>query len=52
MNNVYDDPAYQDVVTDLKTKLTGLREKYGDSEELDQKYMDIYYDKGWRKKKL
>ena len=52
MNNVYDDPAYQDVVADLKTKLTGLREKYGDSKELDQKYMDIYYDRGWRKKKL
>lgn len=42
MNNVYDDPSYADVVKELKTKLTGLRKKYNDSPELDQKYIDIY----------
>ena len=39
MNNVYNDPAYADVVKDLKVKLTDLRVKYKDSEELDKKYL-------------
>ena len=42
LNNVYDDPAYADVVTELKEKLAELRVKYKDSEELDQKYIDKY----------
>ena len=39
MNNVYNDPAYADVVKDLKVKLADLRIKYKDSEELDKKYL-------------
>ena len=39
MNNVIDDPNYSEVVKDLKVKLTELRVKYKDSEELDKKYM-------------
>jgi len=39
MNNVYNDPAYADVVKELKVKLAGLRVKYKDSEELDQKFI-------------
>ena len=39
MNNVYDDPAYADVVKELKVKLADLRVKYQDSEELDQKFI-------------
>ena len=42
MKNVYDDPAYADVVADLKQKLADLRVKYKDSEELDQMYIDKY----------
>ncbi|MBT29800.1 MAG: sulfatase [Thalassobius sp.] len=42
LNNVYNDPAYADVVKDLKEKLADLRVKYKDSEELDQKYIDMY----------
>ncbi len=42
MNSVYDDPAYSDIVQELKIKLADLRIKYKDSEELDQKYIDIY----------
>ena len=42
MKNVYDDPAYTDVVVDLKNKLDDLRIKYKDSEELDQMYIDKY----------
>jgi arylsulfatase A-like enzyme len=45
MNNVYDDPEYAKVVEDLKKRLADLRVKYKDSEELDQKYIDIYNKK-------
>jgi arylsulfatase A-like enzyme len=39
LHNVYDDPAYAEVVKDLKQKLEEIRIKYGDSEELDQQYL-------------
>lgn len=42
MNNVYADPAYAEVVKTLHLKLDGLREKYLDSPELDQKYINLY----------
>lgn len=42
MLNVYNDPAYADVVVDLKQKLADLRVKYKDSKELDQFYIDSY----------
>lgn len=42
LSNVYADPAYAEVVTDLTTRLAELRVKYGDSEELDQHYIDLY----------
>ena len=42
MKNVYDDPAYAEVVVDLKARLEELRIKYLDSEELDQKFIDMY----------
>ncbi|MDT7829032.1 sulfatase [Pricia sp. S334] len=45
MNNVYNNPAYADVVEKLKAELTKLRIKYKDSPELDQKYIDIYKEK-------
>lgn len=41
MNNVYADPDYADIVKELKIKLAELRVKYKDSEELDQKYIEI-----------
>jgi arylsulfatase A-like enzyme len=44
MKNEYDNPEYADVVADLKEKLAGLREKYGDSEELDRKYIELYQE--------
>ncbi len=44
MKNVYDDPAYADVVADLSQKLADLRVQYKDSEELDQMYIDMYKD--------
>ncbi|MEZ4953532.1 MAG: DUF4976 domain-containing protein, partial [Saprospiraceae bacterium] len=42
MTNVYDDPAYLEVVNELKNKLAELRVKYQDSEELDQLYIKKY----------
>ncbi|MEM1324157.1 MAG: sulfatase [Bacteroidota bacterium] len=42
MKNVYNDTAYAEVVTRLKKELTALRAHYGDSEELDRQYIDMY----------
>ena len=42
LKNVYNDPAYADIVIELKEKLAELRVKYKDSEELDQMYIDKY----------
>ena len=39
LRNVYDDPAYAEVVIELMRKLEEIRIRYGDSEELDQKYL-------------
>ncbi len=51
MTNVYDDPAYASVVTDLKERLRKMRAYYKDSPELDQMYIDKYQDlKRWDKK--
>nr|WP_299071422.1 sulfatase [uncultured Allomuricauda sp.] len=43
MNNVYGDPAYADVVKELKKKLEELRIQYKDSDELNQQYIDIHH---------
>jgi arylsulfatase A-like enzyme len=40
MKNVFDDPAYADVVSKLKIQLTKLRVKYKDTEALDNQYID------------
>lgn len=45
MKNVYNDPAYSDVVKELKARLAELRVKYKDSEELDRKFIEMYKDK-------
>ncbi|WKK65259.1 sulfatase family protein [Lutimonas zeaxanthinifaciens] len=42
LENVYNDPDYKDVVTELHKKLTELRIKYKDSELLDKKYIEMY----------
>ncbi len=40
MHNVYSDPAYADVQKDMHQRLTDLRAKYGDSDELNQHFID------------
>ncbi|MBN2262421.1 MAG: sulfatase [Prolixibacteraceae bacterium] len=41
MNNVFNDPAYADVVLMMKKKLNEARVKYKDSDSLDQHFIDI-----------
>jgi arylsulfatase A-like enzyme len=40
MKNVYNDPSYVGVRTELHRKLEELRKKYKDSDELNQKYLN------------
>lgn len=42
LNNVYEDPEYAGIRETLHNDLEALREKYGDSEELDKKYIEMY----------
>jgi arylsulfatase A-like enzyme len=42
MNNVYADPAYVDVIADLKIMLAEIRVEYKDSEDLDKKFIESY----------
>ena len=44
MQNLIDDPAYSAVADSLKIELDELRIKYGDSEELDRKFLQMYLD--------
>lgn len=44
LNNVYDDPAYAKIREDLHARLEQMREKYGDSEELSQQYINTFLD--------
>lgn len=39
LNNIYNTPEYSDIVKRLKTELKYLRHKYGDSDELSQKFI-------------
>ena len=48
LKSEYDNPEYAEVVTELTEQLAELRVQYKDSEDLDQKYIDIYVEKGWR----
>ncbi|MGQ1888978.1 sulfatase family protein [Thermophagus sp. OGC60D27] len=46
LNNVYDDPAYKDVVFELTQKLYRIRQKYGDSDSLDRQFIQKYKERG------
>lgn len=49
LNNVYEDPEYAGIVAQLKEDLDALRVLYKDGPELDQQFIDIYEENGWRK---
>lgn len=42
MKNVYKDPAYAAIQKEMHAKLKEVRTSYGDSEEMDQKFIDIF----------
>jgi arylsulfatase A-like enzyme len=42
MKNVYHEPEYATVVEELTERLAELRKEYGDSEELDRKYIELH----------
>ncbi len=44
MNNIYDDPAYTDIREMLHKRLEELRDYYGDSDELNDKFLKEYLD--------
>ena len=44
MNSVYGDPEYAEVQEMMHQKLDELRAYYGDSDELDQKYLNAYLE--------
>jgi arylsulfatase A-like enzyme len=44
MNNIYDDPDYAEVRDMMHERLVELREKYGDSEANDQKFLEAYLE--------
>ncbi|MDM9630543.1 sulfatase family protein [Robiginitalea aurantiaca] len=48
--NQYQNPDYEEVVQELKQKLEALRKQYGDSDELNQHYIDLYRQAGIDKK--
>lgn len=45
MKSVYDDPAYADVQQMMHQKLDSIRAEYGDSDALDQKFLDAWLEK-------
>lgn len=45
MKNIYGDPAYEQVQKELHTRLEALRTQYGDSDELNQQFIDRYVNK-------
>lgn len=44
MQSVYDDPAYAAVQEEMHKRLVEMREKYGDSDELDQMHLERYLE--------
>ncbi len=44
MKNIYENPAYADVRVDMHQKLEELREKYGDNDELNEKFLKSYLE--------
>jgi arylsulfatase A-like enzyme len=39
LNNIYQDPSYSETAAELKSKLNSLQNKYGDSKELGQQFL-------------
>ncbi len=50
MKNMYNNPEYKQVQADMLQKLKDARAKYGDSDENDKKYLDIYLNQSKKHK--
>ena len=46
LHNEIDNPEYQDEIKRLKNRMQELREKYGDSDSLSQKYIEEWIESG------
>ena len=46
LNNEIDNPKYEETIKKLKKRMEDLREKYGDSDELSQKYIEQWIESG------
>jgi arylsulfatase A-like enzyme len=46
LTNEYDNPEYAKTVVELKNKLEELRTKYKDTDALDEKFIEMYKEKG------
>ena len=42
MNKVYNDPSYKKIVENMHNRLDEMREKYGDSDELQKSHLERY----------
>ncbi|RKD91831.1 sulfatase family protein [Mangrovibacterium diazotrophicum] len=51
MHNVYGKPEYADIQQMMHNRLAELRTKYGDSDELDQQYLNDYLETRAKRKK-
>ncbi|SHJ51111.1 Arylsulfatase A [Arenibacter nanhaiticus] len=49
LNNVINDPAYADVLSEMQEKMKAVRIKYKDSDSLSNGYINLYKEKGWIK---
>jgi hypothetical protein len=45
IRNVYNDPDYTEIKGEMHIKLEEIRDKYGDSDELNQKYLKKFHDR-------
>ena len=45
MNNIYNDPEYADIQSMMHKRFEEMREKYGDSDELDQQAIENYINR-------
>jgi hypothetical protein len=45
MKSIYNDPSYASIQKDLHKRLTELRAQYGDSDALDQKFIQEFTKK-------
>jgi len=47
VDNVYDNPAYAQVVKEMKHKLGAVRKKYKDSDIPSNGCLELYKENGW-----